>query len=224
MSERALRGKRTSHKQIPPSNLTMQANGEWAPVNDNGIGATWNLLAPVGTSPASLYFETYFDLSGYTLDDLTIYPEIALLQDPGVYTATLSPNGRFTVLDILSQERLDIPTVISNNMNNGSPGSTLSKEDWTQIVFGRYRFMTLTTVQTSPEVMTVAREVDFSSMEPTTVEKLWIYRIVIPTGIFTENAIVEIPASTFVLRFESIEESELHYMMRLKRSYELGTD
>jgi hypothetical protein len=224
MDERALRGKRTMHKQVPPSYLKLQDDGTWTPVKSNGIGAGWELVAPVGTSPASFYFESYFDLGGYTLDDLTIYPEIALLQDPGVYTANASPNGRFAVIEILSQERLDIPDVIADYMDNGLPGSSISKEDWTQIIFGRYRLMTLTTIQAAPEIMTVAREVDFSSMEPTTVEKLWIYRIVIPTGLFDVDCEVEVPASTFVVRFESIEESDLHYMMRLKRSFELGTD
>jgi len=224
MAERALRGKRTMHKQIPAAFMQLPDTNEWQSIYEDNQG--WVSTPPIDVNnPASFYYETYFDLSGYTLDDLTIYPEIAAIQDPGRYTATFALNGRLNVIDIVSQERLDVQNIIENyQRNNSLPGSFESTEDWTQIVMGRWRLHTLTTIQSAPEVMTIAQEGDFSSMEPTAVEKLWIYRIVIPVGIFdVDFAQIRIPPARFIIRFESIEESELNYMMRLKRSYELGT-
>lgn len=228
--ERALRGKRTMHKQIPSARFSMGVGipQTWEPIYSDGRASGGWVSVPAATSApfttASLYYETYFDLSGYTLDDLTIYPEVAGVQDPGVYSLTGSVNGRLGVIDIVSQERLDITKILEDYTDeNALPGSSSSLEDWTQIIMGRFRLMTLTSVQSAPEILTAATDSDFSSMEPSAVEKLWVYRILISSGLIDDAAQLTTPACTYIIRFESIEEDELHYMMRLKRSYELGT-
>ena len=78
MSKRALEGERIMSKDIPNYQGTYStSNSMWS--LDNG----WE--SGVGATPGVLYYETYFDLTGYQLDDLTLMPIAANLQDPGIY-------------------------------------------------------------------------------------------------------------------------------------------
>jgi hypothetical protein len=61
------------------------------------------------------------------------------------------------------------------------------------------------------------------SAEPTAVQKLWVYRVLIPTATDLSTSTWVVPATRFVLGAEIVKEDDLPYMMRLKRSYELAT-
>ena len=63
----------------------------------------------------------------------------------------------------------------------------------------------------------------FGSAEPTAVQKLWIYRIIIPVALDLTDTIWTIPPTRFVMGAEVVKEDDLPYIMRLKRSYELST-
>jgi len=66
---------------------------------------------------------------------------------------------------------------------------------------------------------------NFSSLDPTAANKLWCYRVVRVNAAapLAPARVLNIPASRFILVGTTIEEKELPYMMRLKRSFELAT-
>jgi len=227
-STRALTGIRTLTKQFEMAG--MYWNGvelpyEFKPMPLATVGSETNWFGVPGL-PA-FYNEQYLDLSGYELDDLTLIPIDVKVQDPGVHL--YSGTGHvFCIYDLLSQERLtlaDIDLLAENNRTNRQmgPGMPEGPLDRAQVVYGLYRFFTNNVSQTGmPQLMLNTRTVRFGSGHPTTVQKLWAYRIVIFADSPAHSDEVIIPAATFVLNAQIVKEDELPYMMRQKRSYELA--
>ena len=73
-------------------------------------------------------------------------------------------------------------------------------------------------------LMVNARTVKFGSGNPTAVQKLWVYRIVIFLQTPVAGDKLVIPATNVILLADVFKEDELVYMQRLKRSYELAQD
>jgi len=172
-------------------------------------------------------YETYLDLSGYELDDLTFVPTGGALQDPGRYSYTPAAGppveNDFEILDIVSQERLDITTIDADLSLLNVPGMMETDNNWSQITIGQYRALVVPTTQaTTLDLMQVVSAGSFGSSDPVVVQKLWVYRIVRVNGAKATNDILAIPASRFIVRGTVIKEKDLVYIQRLKRSYELA--
>ena len=75
-STRALTGTRLLHEDVP-STVCTEAGGQYVATNG------WQNL-----NNDVLYYESYFDLSAYELDDLTLIPTAMSLQDGMAYTTT----------------------------------------------------------------------------------------------------------------------------------------
>jgi hypothetical protein len=175
----------------------------------------------------SLYYETYIDLSGFEMEDLTILPMETAVQDPGLYSG-----GRLTgalwVMDVVSQTRLPAETLtnmldITNNDYNNAPAMMGQPQEFTQIIMGQLRIMgnttqISTTGQTLPPWISQSLST-FGSGSPVTVQKLWVYRFVLLQA--AENDPLNIPASRILLRGMVTKETDLVYIQRLRRAYEL---
>lgn len=229
-STRALMGIRVLHKQFEMGGFQYvsapPANSTWVPDVNPNVGSYANWKSLVGLPV--VYNEQYLDLSGYELDDLTLVPVDVKVQDPGVYLGS-DEAMVYCVYDLLSNERLteaDIRTLGENNrinrqMGPGMPEGPLDRE---QVVFGMYRFFAHNTTQAGlPSLMLNARTMRFGSGEPSAVQKLWAYRIVICIDEPAAVSTMTIPAATFCLTANIVQESDIPYLMRLKRSYELAT-
>ena len=121
----ALTGNRQFVKDIPNTILTWDPiAGEYNPTNG------WNELGGVA------YYETYWDTSAYSLNDLTYYPITSVLQDGQPYINVMvdNTNAAEYILDIVSQEKLDINETVLEMLQGNLPGQPLSKHDFTQIL------------------------------------------------------------------------------------------
>jgi len=218
MSERALLGPRRLTSGIPAY------QGTYVPSHFPGYNS-WSAGPTSGPSTNSLMYETYIDMSGLTLDDLTFVPQGVELQDPGRYILTNDPTIDMEVMDIISQERLTLPDMEAQLALGNVPGMSQTNEDFTQVVFGQYRLMVLSNTSANTELLTTVDGGNFSSLDPTAANKLWCYRVVRVNAAapLAPGLVLNIPASRFILVGTTIEEKELPYMMRLKRSFELAT-
>lgn len=213
----ALTGERTLSVMIPAYTgdraVYSTAKG-WNPVNGWFTGTTARGLRLIA-------YETYFDLQGYELDDLTLMPLGALLQDPGSYQSNDTNTPIMEILDIISQERLSVDEVAENIVEQNMPGMLNTQNNFTQITFGRYRLMLNQAEynETGTKTWLVGRTQDFGSGEPVTVQKLWVYRFI--RFLVNDGKDANIPASRFILSGATIKEKDLVYLQRLKRSYEL---
>jgi len=215
MAKNALEGAR-SWNQMIPSYSNQKGAAAW---NDDG---GW-----LAHGSNSLYFETYIDLAGYEREDLTLVPMEAAIQDPGLYSG-----GRVTdplwVMDVISQVRLPantISTMLTAGLNeyNNAPGMSGQTQDFNQITMGQLRIMgnstlTTATAATLPPWITQNNS-SFGSGAPVTVQRLWVYRFVYLVA--TVGLPLNIPASRILLRGMVTKESDLVYIQRLRRSYEL---
>lgn len=178
---------------------------------------------------AMAYYETYFDLSGYELDDLTVFIRSGRVQDAGIHTFSGNTDC-FQIYDILSNERLTeemLREIKANNrdIRSKAPNSIHGPLDYSQVIYGRYRLFSKNANLTSlPDLMLNCRDVRFGSGQATTVQKLWWYRIIVFTTTPENDEFILVPASTFVLVAEVGKEDDLAYIMRQKRSYELAQD
>jgi hypothetical protein len=215
---RALTGNRILNMSI--SNYTALNVGDGVFPGDK----MWQPIAP--GAGVGIYSETYFDLSGYELDDLTLVPKLIQLQDGMPYmTGGAQKLTAIDVFDVVSQERLDPSDFQEYAISGDYPSSPGSTQDWTQILFCNTRFMVPSTEFNWADLLVPATKGSFGSSEPTAVQKLWLYRIITFRGVSDagEPQTLYVPATRFVLGAEIIDEPELDYMMRLKRSYELST-
>jgi len=225
-STRAMTGPRTLTEMIPPLQATYDLpNLAWTPTaqgsyHSGTIADSWQV---VGSTPSAVAYETNMDLSGYELDDLTIYPLFIGLQDPGVYSVSYGTSSRMRIIDIVSQERLDLLATVDEAMQfNAMPGMSATNIDFIQILSGQFRMAVGNTILADQSLMQTVQSSDFGSASPTSARKLWLYRFVIPSGTFTPTSVLQVPASRFVIRANIAKESDLSYLMRQKRSYELA--
>ena len=211
MAKGALEGERTMTKMVPAIS-TIRVSVAWTPLN-GWVSSTNNDM---------LMYESYIDTSGYATDDLTVFPLGVTLQDPGRYLCS-NNTVAVQVLDIISQERLDLDEVATWVAANNMPGMPATDVDFTQIMWGQYRTMLgQASFQAAGTEYLAASVGLFGSGSPSTAQKLYCYRFIVLAG-SQEGDTLEIPASRFILQAVVAGEAELEFLMRQKRSYELAT-
>lgn len=178
----------------------------------------WNVSTfTVGAADyAVIYNIQSWDLSGYTREDLTLFPQGILMQDMGpqprgitqanAQRATLVSTTPINVNDLLNVETWGAWSL------PGSPGST---HNLNNILQGRLQYyLTLTTYAGLQQVS----ESTWGSGDATAGEKIWLCdAYLIPA---TDGSGIAAPDQAFVMPSIIGKEPELEYMMRLSRSLE----
>lgn len=190
-------------------------------------GAAWtNLNGWELAGGTSISHSTVIDLSGYAMESLTFFPAAIGLQDPGIYLFKGSNTSPFTglqVLDIVTSVPMDVSQVATVQTGAVGPGLLGSLYEFETILFGMYRFFSLNSNIPYLNYQQLERSQRFDSGEPNAADKLFCYRIVTPLSQdLTPESILSIPAARQLIGGAMDEESELVYMQRLKRSYELA--
>jgi len=183
-----------------------------------GVGATGNFV----------YYESTIDVN-LALDDLTMFPQVVMLQDPGIYTKSPDPIpgslfDSMQVVDIISVKQLD-PVTLKQDFVTGRgalPGMLGTTDDFNQIIMGTWRLMANNSnLGQQANIMVTVDAGDFSSASPFAQDRLWCYRFLFPITTDLTGVVCGSPASRFILNVVVGQEDDLPYMMRLKNSYEL---
>jgi hypothetical protein len=198
----------------------LSANYDGVQWNDlNG----WTVLNAANTRFAH---ETSLDLSGYSRESLTFFSTSVGIQDPGIYVFKPREDSTFngiTVLDIITSVPMDLDRVANLQGSNIGPGMLGSDEDFQTIVFGMFRFFTQNQNIPYPNYQQLERSQRFDSGEPTAADRLFCYRIInLASSGLDPLSLVKIPACRQLVAGVMAKESELVYMQRLKRGYELA--
>ncbi len=201
-----------------PSISSDYSTGAWS--NLNG----WTVLDPAETR---FGHETVIDLSGYARESLTFFPEAVGVQDPGIYTYNAGPAAQYNgmqVLDIVTSVPMDLNAIANAQGNGIGPGMIGSTHEFETILFGLFRFFTSNTVVPYVNYQQLDGSQRFGSGEPTAADKLYCYRLVslLSDGPPEPDTRFAVPAARQLLAGMMDEETELVYMQRLKRSYELA--
>lgn len=172
------------------------------------------------TVGASVYTIVYriqsWDLSGYTMQDKTLFPQGVVFQDAsfGPESSPSSPLHRATIVSTTPITADDLSNIGSWGEWTlpGMPGSTYELDN---IIMGRLQYyLTLTTAAG----VQLRKESSWGSGAATAGEKMWVCDAYMTTrgaggGIYIPDSAVVIPS--FIDK-----EAELEYFMRLSRSLE----
>lgn len=210
MSKGALEGERLMSKTIPNYTGTYSVSNKiWSLHNgwQNGNGDTAGLL----------YYETYFDLEGYALDDLTLLPISATLQDPGLYQ-TNDTTPTLLEMNVISQERITPAQMLAAFTNNQALSFPETTQDWNNITFGEWKAKLLTKEFDTTTLFGDLEIKNFGSGSPCVVQKLWVYRMFYYVA--NDGKQLMVPSSRMILSGLVTKEKELVYIQRLRRNYE----
>jgi hypothetical protein len=189
--------------------------------------STWSTLDGwEQVAPTILIHETSIDLSGYAMEDLTLYVEELGLQDPGVYSFIAGGGATFSgvqIIDVILSAPIKDFTTIGNSVSSTGIGMIGSPYNFEQILLGTYRFFTPNQLIAYPGFQQLTRTQRFDSGQPNAADKLFAYRIaVLTTNDLDGTSSVVVPAARQMINGRFFKEEDLHHMMRLKRSYELA--
>lgn len=199
-----------------------------------------------GQSPSGVAYlsETTIDLSGYAREHKTFYPYTAFQQrgggtasrlDPLEPAVTLTRQPYVFELNLISSIPLTEMDLLNGyttppgfqNLSGFNDGT--NRVDRLPIIYGEIRtytrdtqiMLSLPTVSQQQTLRLIANE-NFSSLEPTSADKLYCYRVVAISGGAQEHLGHFSPPSRILIPGTISKEPKLEYMMRLKRSYELA--
>ena len=203
-------------------------------------------LVPTDTREisAKIYVqEMKLDLSGYVQDSLTVGFRRSFEQEGGpdqinwlkAYDPNTDSVSELTIVSSVpfNDEQLVYALVYSPGFTIPNlPGVDVGNFNREHIIHGRYQVMYANTTigggafsSTGNATLISVTDNIFSSLEPTAADCLYCYRVVaIPNAANDGTGIdfVYLPAKRVILDAFTVEEPELEYMMRLKRSYELA--
>ena len=160
--------------------------------------------------------QTYFDMSGMTIDEKTLFIEAATVQEGSNFEITGPTGAKLWVYDLITSIPFDL-TIWNYRMGLGFPAVAGGLLNFEHVLYGRYRLFAndVDFAGTTPVLVTSDT---FGSGQPTNSDRLYSYRIVIPFGTVT-GAIV--PPARHLILATAREEAEYAQIMRMLRSYEL---
>ena len=209
----------------PALTVTYAGGTNWTPTPSTPQTG-WSQLS----SNTGWFHETQIDLSGYAMDSLTFFPSAVGVQDPGVYRmlpGAASTTSSLYVLDLVTSTPINVDDIMLTDLlgNMQGPGMFGSDETFETILYGLFRVFAENNTIKIPNYQQLQRSQRFESGEPTAADKLYCYRIVqiSATGVLDAGlSYIVVPAARQLIAGRITEESELVYMQRLKRSYELA--
>lgn len=185
------------------------------PLNSGWEGTT---VAVGITTYAVVYRIATWDLSGYTLQDETLFPQGVLLQDMsfGPSASSVPSLNRATIVSTtpISQDDLTKLDSFGGWQLPGSMGSTYNLDN---IITGRLQYYLNMTNYASPSAI-LQKETQWGAGDSTAASKIWMVDAYM-WPITSANS-VYIPDSAIVMPSIVAKEPELEYMMRLSRSLE----
>lgn len=160
-------------------------------------------------------YGSYYDLSGYTQDDLTCFFSGVSIQEEFV------PNGTIPsfIVDLITTHQLSSTEIIDAHLPGGPadlPGFNLSIFNMNQVIYGRTR-----TYDTSAEwgkVSEFGRTI-WGTCNASTSEKIFLTRIIYTDLALPPGGIFNVPPCNYVTSIIVGREPELTYLMRQRRSY-----
>ena len=173
-----------------------------------------------------LYWEGTIDLAAYVMKDLTWVTTQKDIQEPGNFELNFGAGNeqRIEVIEFVSNTQFNRRrlTLIADDWEteNAVPGMMNSRVNYENIIDGRWRQFSPDTTLASGSAVTMKAS-SFGSCEPSASEALFAYVLVKFDTQPQPLDSVFVPGRRFLLGGAAVEESELSYIMRLRRSYVL---
>jgi len=160
----------------------------------------------------------YYDLSGYTVEDLTLLIQNVAIQEG------FSTHGNMSVawvIDLITTEFVrdaDIVTAVAN-FTGPMPGFLGSRFDMNQVIYGRVRTYAAQTIAAVPIATLVHTGTsNFGTGGAFAGDKLYNTRALYFSGLM--NEFISVPPSAYAIGGLVVKEKDLTYQQRLVQSFE----
>jgi len=182
-----------------------------------GAGSGWEKL-----DEQTFVCRTYFDISGYNLEQLTAFIQRVQVQEE------FGPYGLMPayIVDIVSVQSIDDIDIMDAHITRATspdslPGFPLSDFNMEQIIYARNRNYSISVVNVgSPEVVGLRDVSTWGTGTSTAGAKMYVTRIVYTDSDAGEHQAIIVPPCNYVIALVVGEESEQSWMMNIRRSFE----
>jgi len=211
------------YKQLGATQLGLNYDTTTDSYGKNGWTVIWNIF-PYAVN------RTYIDLSGWSKQQLTTFTQGVDIQTSLMPRATTLGILEITCLDIITSRRLtddEISDWALAGISGDPPGFLENTTDLMQVIYGERT----TFAQNSNVVglagalyVTIDKET-FGSGNPTAMDKMhwtrvyWLNGSNVPSP--EDIQVIGLPASNLIVQALTVEEKDLVWMERLRRSYVL---
>jgi len=216
-----IKGSRLLRKLIPGVMIGTDSDGN--PTTFISNQSSWKIVD--GGAVEWLVWRGYFDLAGISAEQLTTAVLGASLQEGDSFAmGNPTASGAVRVFDMLSKNRVldsaftDDKFLSVLTLNWCPPGFLQSNHDLEQILFGSYRRFTHDSTVTASTIKT--DQTSWGAGSATAGDKIYITRAIPLTGNTAAGSIL-VPSAAYVLPVSYVNEKELVYLERLRRSYVL---
>jgi len=197
------------YKQAPGSSLTV-----FASVENNIVTNGWETI-----NTNDVCYRTYIDLSGWSIQQLTTFTQGIDIQKSNIPLLAIPPATADVVweFDFITTRRLtreELAGIVFGNC----PGFLPSTVDLMDVIYGeRMQYARNTTI---PQTVVQISGETFGSGNPTAMNKLhWTRYLALGNSSPTDE--LTIYPTNLVVQAMTVEEKDLVYLERLRRSYVL---
>jgi hypothetical protein len=163
-----------------------------------------------------LTYRTYFDLSGYSKQRLTTFPQSVLFQDMGNISGTNGGTVPIRDISLVTTEPVTQDDLFINaSLQVNKPGMSTSNFDLSQIIAGRTRAWEQLSTTGS---VTLTGQTSWGAGDATSADKLYITQCIVLVS--TVDCSVTFPEIAVVMPSIIDEEPDLEYIYRQYQSYE----
>jgi len=197
-----------------PRLLSMEMSSSSIPTDPSGdvVAATgdgWELL-----SNDAFVNRKYFDLSGYVVEDLTLFAQSIIIQEGHPPFGTPSPPPAAlgaAIIDLVTTEFVSNAEIVAVLATNTSLfGFSRSTLDFNQILYGRHRQYNINS-NITPSIPNLHSLNMFGIGASTAASKLYITRVVVNQQ---AASTFQTPESNWVVGAMIVREKELPYIQR----------
>jgi len=212
---------RTLTKFIPATTAILDGSGL---IDVTSLKGGWVSMPMDDGAIQAVGCQRYYDLSGYTRDDLTFFVMNTTVVENQAF---LSTQDSVVCVDLVTKTPISLDAINQDLMQgtpSGSesycPGFLDSTDDMEQVIFGRkrtyYNGFGQTTILHTQLPLSEQR---WGTGQATAGQKIYITRYVLMP--VRPSMFVNIPQACYYLTGIPAEEPDLEYIMRLKRSIDM---
>jgi hypothetical protein len=227
MAKECIKGSRVLRKLLP--GVVVDAGGAEPNIVYQVFTGGWTVVTNDGGIQFAV-LRDYFDIAGWNQEQLTAFITGVSYQEGSGWKLPQATIGSYPTIetwDIISKSYLPNEILDSNHWivpadGNGynPPGMSLSNYNLEEIFDGRFRSM-VNDSTTANELRQVNRT-SWGTGDATAGDRVYITRIVRLSGTQASAGYIIIPPMAIVIPAVVVEEKDLVYMERLRRSYVLG--
>jgi len=205
------------YKQIGNAGITYGAPASaGSPSNDTVIGSGWEVITGPFNTFRHCVNRTYIDLAGWSKQDLTMFTQGVDVQKSQLpFNVGLIPN--VYVIDYLTTRRItDAELTAIEGISAALPGFAANSLDLMEMIYGE-RMQLAQNLNVAGTFIQISGET-FGSGNPTAMSRMhWTRHILVPGA--AEGAKLLIFPVNLIVQAMTLEEKDLVWMERLRRSY-----